>query len=277
LIYIMKHIDPSEINIINYLSGEMSTEELNQFEIQLEGNQLLKAQVDELKIAQKQMGLWKDEDIEIPSFESLNTIPDKVNQEPVLRSKRIHLPSWVKYVAIFLGFVMFMQIAGFKVNHDGNTLLLSLGEPNTESLNAQDVDAIVAKAIDKYASEQNSHLNALQNHMESELSEITFAVNNISQNNSASLTQLENLFSRNMDEQYVSLESMIRGIEDNQRQEIEDSFTGLVEYIENKRIKDQYKIQNAFSEIATAINNQQYQTDALLTSISEQDQSLKSY
>ena len=38
-----------------------------------------------------------------------------------------------------------------------------------------------------------------------------------------------------------------------------------------------HKIQNAFSEIATAINNQQYQTDALLTSISEKDQSLKSY
>ena len=39
----MKNIDPSEINIINYLSGEMNAEELIQFEIGISTNLYLPA------------------------------------------------------------------------------------------------------------------------------------------------------------------------------------------------------------------------------------------
>ena len=127
----MKQIDPSEINIINYLSGEMSADELNQFEIQLEGNQLLKAQVEEMRIVQKQIGLWQDSDIEIPPLEALHEGNIELPRESGTGIRRIHLPNWARYAAVFLGFVMLLQISGFKVNHNGNTLMLSFGEPNT--------------------------------------------------------------------------------------------------------------------------------------------------
>ena len=55
----MKNIDPSEINIINYLSGEMSAEELKQFELQLGENPLLKTQVEEMKEVQDSLGIWQ--------------------------------------------------------------------------------------------------------------------------------------------------------------------------------------------------------------------------
>jgi len=273
----MKHIEPSEINIINYLSGEMNTEELKQFELQLEENQLLKAQVDEMRMAQEQLGVWNDDNIQIPAFEPLNTESRSEVQVNNSIHKKFSLPNWLKYAAAFIGFALLMQIMGFKVNHSGNTLMLSFGEPAGKSLNAQDVDDIVAKAISSYAKDQNQQLATIKNQLDSDLANITAAVDNISVKHDANLSQLENMVGRNMDGQYVRLESMIRGIEDNQRQELEDSVTGFMEYMESKRIKDQYKIQNAFSEIATAINNQHNQTNALLTSLSDEDPGLKSY
>ena len=273
----MKHIDPSEINIINYLTGEMTIEELKQFKLQLDDNQLLREQVEEMRNVQTEMSLWKNEDINIPSFESLSSNSDISDIKPTYKFKKFLLPNWMKYAAAFIGFVLLMQITGFKVSQNGNALLLSFGEPNSQSLDAQDVDEIVAKAINKYASQQNSQLNTLKNQLDSDLSKISMAVDNISLKHDSNLSQFESMVDRNMDKQYVSLESMIKGIEDNQRQELEDSFTSFVEYIDNKRSKDQYKIQNAFSEIATAINNQQDQTNALFTSISDVDPGLKSY
>lgn len=273
----MKHIDPSEINIINYLTGEMNIEELKQFKLQLNENQLLREQVEEMKTVQAEMSIWKDEDIKIPSFETLDSNKNNIGTNSFKKFKKFHLPNWMKYAAAFIGFVLLVQITGFKVNQNGNTLLLSFGEPSSQSLDANDVDDIVAKAINKYASQQNNQLNSFKSQMDTDLSNISLAVNNIAQKTDTNLSQFESMVGRNMDKQYVSLESMIKGIEDNQRQELEDSFTSFVEFIDNKRSKDQFKIQNAFSEIATAINNQQYQTNALLTSISDEDPVLKSY
>ncbi len=275
----MKHIEPSEINIINYLSGEMSKEDLKQFELQLQENQLLRTQIEEMRLTQEQIGVWGDDNIQIPAFEPLNTAntANAVLDENKTGNRRFLLPNWLKYAAAFIGFALLMQIMGFKVNHNGNTLMLSFGEPTSNGLNAQDVDDIVATAISTYAKDQNNQLAILKNQLNTDLANITAAVDNISVKHDANLSQLENMVGRNMDGQYVRLESMIRGIEDNQRQELEDSVTGFMEYMESKRIKDQYKIQNAFSEIATAINNQHNQTNALLTSLSDEDPGLKSY
>lgn len=273
----MKHIDPSDINIINYLTGEMNQDEMKQFELQLEENLLLRKQVDEIKNVQGHLGIWNDEHIEVPAFESIKSSQNTHSDNAARRSKKFYLPNWLKYAAIFLGFVCLLQLIGLRVNHNGNTLLLSFGEPNAEHLDAGDVDAIVAKAITKYAEEQNNNLGSFKKEINDDLAKLTTSVNSISHNGEINMKQMESLFSRNMDQQFVSLESMIKSIEDNQRQELEDSFTGLVNYIEKKRVNDQSKIQNAFSEIATAINNQQYQTNALLTSISDEDSGLRSY
>ena len=272
----MKHIDPSDINIINFLSGEMTTEEMSQFKLQLDENQLLREQVEEMRIAQSLLGVWDSKEIEVPSF-TPRVAKSKNSTSSISKAKKIHFPTWVKYAAAFFGVVMLLQITGFRANHDGNTLLLSFGEPNSTNINANDVDAIVAKAMLQYVKNQENQMADFKSQVGTDLNSIATAVNGLKSKNDMNLAQLEGMFSRNMDKQYVSLESMIKGIEDNQRQELEDSFTGLVEYIENKRQNDQYKIQNAFSEIATAIDNQQYQTNALLTSISDEDAVLKSY
>jgi hypothetical protein len=155
--------------------------------------------------------------------------------------------------------------------------MVSLGDPTPQHLDTQTLDAVVAKAIDRYAKEQGNDLNDFKNQIDSKFSNLAVAVDNIASTHKTNLSNFENAFNRNMNGQYVKLESMIKSIEHSQRQDLEDSFTGLVEYIEDKRIKDQNKIQNAFNEIATAINNQQYQTNALLTSISEEDSGLRSY
>ncbi len=273
----MKHIDPSEINIINYLAGEMTNEELKQFRHQLRENQLLRTQVEEMEKIRNQMRLWKDEDIRIPTFESLTSTPNTRRTNSTSNIRKLQFPNWVKYAAVFLGFVLLSQITGFQVSQNDNTLMLSFGAPNMENPDVHDIDVIVAKAIDKYAKEQSNDLSTFKNQIDTDLSTIAAAVEKIAVKHETNLEQLEGIFNQNMDGQYVRLESMIRNIEDNQRQDLEDSFTGFVEFIENKRAKDQYKIQNAFSEIATAINNQQYQTNALLTSISEDDPGLKSY
>jgi len=273
----MKHIDPSEINIINYLSGEMNNEEMKQFELQLEENQLLKTQVEEMREVQNNIGIWRDGDIDIPTFEPTKAKSHAFHKSHNLGFGKIRFTNWMKYAAAFIGFVLMFQILGLEVNRNGNTLMLSFGEPNSEYMDASDVDVLVDRAISKYASDQNAKMAVFENQLNSELATLSSAVNDMNSKNEFNRSQLESLFNHNMDGQYVRLESMIRGIEDNQRQELEDSFTGFMEYIENKRIKDQYKIQNAFSEIATAINDQQFQTNALLTSMTEEEPVLKSY
>lgn len=272
----MKQIDPSEIKIITYLTGEMSAQEAGLFEKEIGQNQLLSAQVEEMRLVQQTLGNWRNSDIDIPDFgASRRTDFDMEPRQSSLRTMK--MPQWLKYAAAVVGFACLMHLVGFEVNKNGNTLMLSFGSPDAEMVKPSDIDAVVAKALDNYASKQNSHLAAFEEHMNSELSAISQKVDHMSNKNSVDLSALEGLFNQNMDGQYVRLESMIRSIEDNQRQEIEDSFTGFVEYIDNKRARDQFKIQNAFNEIATAINNQQNQTNALLTSISVEDTGLKSY
>jgi len=272
----MKQIDPSEINIINYLTGEMTTEELIQFELLLDENQILREQVEDMKLVRSQLSTWGNENIHLPALDlstSVGTLKSNKNNF----GKSIKLPNWMKYAAAFVGFVLLFQILGFKVNHDGNTLLLSFGEPTSQNIDANSVDEIISNAIEKYAKAQNNQFVDFKNQMNSDLASINKSVDNILIENKSTISQLTGVFNQNMDKQYLSLEYMIKGIEDNQRQELEDSFTGIVEYLDNKRVNDQYKIQNAFSEIATAINNQQYQTNELLTSISDEEPGLKSY
>ena len=274
----MKQIDPSEINIINYLTGEMTTEELIQFELLLDENQILREQVEDMKLVRSQLGTWENENIQIPTFDlSTSTSTEAFKPNKNNFGKSIKLPNWMKYAAAFVGFVLLFQILGFKVNHDGNTLLLSFGEPTSQNIDANSVDEIISNAIEKYAKAQNNQFVDFKNQMNSDLASINKSVDNILIENKSTISQLTGVFNQNMDKQYLSLEYMIKGIEDNQRQELEDSFTGIVEYLDNKRVNDQYKIQNAFSEIATAINNQQYQTNELLTSISDEEPGLKSY
>lgn len=279
----MKNIDPSEINIINYLSGEMSAEELKQFELQLGENPLLKTQVEEMKEVQDSLGIWRNEDIQVPIIETGwqdNILPpESKTLDNVKRGKivKYSIPNWAKYAASFLGFVLLLQITGLKINQNGNALMLSFGEPDIESLNGGDVDAIVAKALETYAASQDNQLAEFKHQVNTDLGELNNAFQNFAVSNESNISQLKHSFNNNIDKQYAGLKSMIKETEDNQRQELEDSFTGYVQYVENKRDSDQLKIQNAFNEIATAMNNQQYQTNALLTSFSGEDPGLKSY
>ena len=279
----MKNIDPSEINIINYLSGEMSAEELKQFELQLGENPLLKTQVEEMKEVQDSLGIWRNEDIQVPIIETGwqdNILPpESKTLDNVKRGKivKYSIPNWAKYAASFLGFVLLLQITGLKIIQNGNALMLSFGEPDIESLNGGDVDAIVAKALETYAASQDNQLAEFKHQVNTDLGELNNAFQNFAVSNESNISQLKHSFNNNIDKQYAGLKSMIKETEDNQRQELEDSFTGYVQYVENKRDSDQLKIQNAFNEIATAMNNQQYQTNALLTSFSGEDPGLKSY
>ena len=59
----MKSIDPSEIRVIEYLSGEMTREEVVQFEKDMKENPLLEQQLDELRATKSQLQLWGNEDI----------------------------------------------------------------------------------------------------------------------------------------------------------------------------------------------------------------------
>lgn len=280
----MKNIDPSDINIINYLSGEMSTEELKQFEKQLNENELLKSQVEEMKMVQGQLRNWNNDAIAVPDIEeSLHAhIPPKqqIRKGGQSGSKQIRfsIPNWAKYAAAFLGFVVLLQITGLKINQEGNALMLSFGEPDIERIDASDVNLIVAKALENYDQKQNSELANFRHQVNVDMGQLNSTVLGISKANETNMSQLKSFLDRNLDQQYASMQSILEENESNQRQEMEDSFTGLVEYLDNNRIKDQLNIQNAFSDIATAINNQQYQTNALLTSISSaEDTSLKSY
>ncbi|MDF1694331.1 MAG: hypothetical protein P1U56_00775 [Saprospiraceae bacterium] len=275
----MKSIDPSEMNIIDYLSGEMTAEESKRFEQQLDDNPLLKQQVEDMRLVKGQLKVWGDKEIPLPEFEP--NVEDSAIGESKANfgihstgnQKRIPFPSWLKYAASFVGFILFLQFSGLKLTQQNNTLMLSFGEPVIENLNKQTVDDIVNKAIENYASKQNSQLAAFKNQMNSDLMKINTAVTQIGNQNESNIATLENVFNQSLDQQYT----MIKSIEDNQRQELEHSFTGMMEFVENNRLQDQYKIQNAFSDIATAINNQQYQTNALLTSITEEKPGLKSY
>ncbi|MEM9545365.1 MAG: hypothetical protein AAGA77_05305 [Bacteroidota bacterium] len=273
----MKQIDPSEINIIDYISGEMNEEEMKQFELQLENNPLLKARIEDMRAVQQQLGVWKNEDINIPAFEPSAFVETVEQPLPHANSRRLKLPNWLKYAAAIVGFTVLLQLIGLEINKNGNTLMLSFGEPNTETISSGQIDAIVARAIDKYAEDQNRQFVAFKDQVNSDLSGLSASIDEVSSNNKVNLAEMENMFNKNMDGQYVRLESMFKAIEDNQRQELEDSFTGLVEYIENKRRNDQYKIQNAFSEIATAIDDHQFRTNALLTSMTDEAPVLKSY
>ena len=278
----MNNIDPSELNIINYLFGEMSEEEKRKFEKELETNKELKAKLEELKHVQADLGTWSNEDIEIPEFHpaaSHSSLSASGKGEPSLKAKMVKMisNSWMKYAAVFLGLLVFLQFTGLQISQQGNALMLSFGAPQTGELNSQDVDAIVTHAIAKYAQSQQNDFVSFKQEVNSNFDAINTAFLNLTEENQQNVGKLQNIFDNNLDQQYVSLQTMINEIEDNQRQELEDSFTGIVEFIENNRQKDQFKIQNAFSELATAINNQQYQTNALLTSISTEDTSLKSY
>lgn len=279
----MKSSDPIEISIINYLSGEMTETERKQFEKQLGENQSLQQQVDEMRQVQDQLGIWKNTDILLPEID-FNVTEEHFAQEKSSTSgqsigskPRFVIQNWMKYAAAFLGFLVVLQISGLRMSQNGNTVMLSFGAPNVSAIDEASIDAIVAKAIESYDKSQNNQFATFKEKMDSDFNKLGNAVLELSNENTSNIAKLEKSFNRNMDKQYVNLESMINGLEDNQRQELENSIIGFVEYIENKRAQDQYKIQNAFREIATAITNQQNQTNALLTSISSEDEGLKSY
>ena len=266
----MKSIDPSEIRVIEYLSGEMTREEVVQFEKDLKENPLLEQQLDELRATKSQLQLWGNEDIPIPDFHPGKTQNGGGSSiQSISGKRRFPFPQWVKYAASFLGFVLLLNVLGVKLTHKENTLMLSFGDPAIDNVDQRTVDEIVNKALDNYSKSQLSQFATFK----SQLDDLNTAVNSIALDNKSNIHTLEGAFNRSLDQQYM----MIKSIEDNQRQDLEDSFTGLIEYVENNRIQDQYKIQNAFSEIATAINNQQSQTNALLTSISDEKPGLKSY
>ena len=278
----MKNIDPSEINIINYLTGEMSAEEIIQFEKQLNKNELMQSQIEEMKKIQSQMGVWDNQDIEVPDYNDLmspSTIKgDGIGQPLNMKGRsRFSIPLWARYAAVFLGFVLFLQIIGLEVSQKGNALMVSFGEPELEHLDESDVDRIVAKALDNYTQNQSRDFVNFKNQVNSNLGQLSNSVNQIAASNKMDIHQLKNFLDRNLEDQYANIQLTIKDNDNTQRQEMEDSFTSLVEYLDNNRVKDQLKIQNAFSDIATAINNQNYQTNALLTSISSEDTGLKSY
>jgi len=273
----MKQNNASEENIINYITGEMNEADARKFESRIHSETNLKAKVEEMQSTLDELRIWSDAEISIPPVEKWDIHSSAGKHGLVGSERKLHLPGWMRYAAAFLGFAILWQISGLRLTHQSNTLMLSVGDPELGVLKNTDVDALVEEAIADYALQQNQVLEQFKNDMSQNLSEITVKVDRIDMENQLTVTQLEDIFNRNLDKQYVNLESMIKGIEDMQRQELEDSFTGLVEYIENKRVKDQFKIQNAFNEIATAINNQQNQTSALLSSISEEPPILKSY
>ena len=275
----MKQSEKIEMDIIKFLTGEMEGDEKKRFIQQLESDDSLRMQVEELSQVQSQLGVWENGDITVPEFRPRdNKMNDGVQKEPK-PTRKLYLPQWMKYAASFIGLMVLLQISGLKIHQQGNTLMMSFGEPNVDMMSADDVDQLIVRALDKYSEKQNYQFANFKSEMNSDLSQIAASIDAISSGSNMSLADMERMFDKNLDAQYVSLESMIRGIEDNQRQELEDSFTGFMEYIDNRRIKDQSKIQNAFNDIATAINNHQYETNALLTSFTDErpEQVLRSY
>ena len=254
----MKRLD---IQIIDYISGEMGDLDRISFEQLMESDPSIKAQVEEMQTTQSTLGSWNDELINVPHFE-LPLLEDTQKETKIVQMRTIS--PWIKYAASAAAVVGLLWISGLQMNTSDNAMTLSFGTPSLPTDNMDErIDLAVSKALEKYSANQSAQLAQFSNQLGSEIGAIKTSVNAVSTNwkneKSAVQVMMDNLSTQ----QFAKLETIINQYQLNQGAKLDASFADLMEYIDDKRLDDLNQIQGAFTEIVAAIDEQQERTDEI--------------
>ncbi|MBT8218456.1 MAG: hypothetical protein KJP00_01440 [Bacteroidia bacterium] len=259
----MKHL---EKEIIEYISGEMHPSFVEKFETKMQDDPELKAQVSALQGTQNHLNEWTADEIEVPPFENQD-----VDEGPDVRKGAavVHLPNWIKYAAAAIILLGISWLSGLQVNRVGNTLAFSFGDPEVMTDIDTKIEGIVAKAVQNQMKDYQSQFTTYQDNIDQSLQNINTGLASLTGQYRLENNRLKSNMQSESNAQYARLEQMIRSIENEQRQDIEGSITALVQYWDQQRSTDLFKIENAFNEVAAAINNQQDRTDAIFSSLTD--------
>ena len=253
----MKRLD---IQIIDYISGEMEDLDRIAFEQLMESDSSIKAQVEEMQSTQSTLGTWTDETIDIPQFQIADS-NGIAKETKVVQLRRIS--PWMKYAASAAVVIGVLWMSGLQINTSGNAMTLSFGNPEMNTKIDEKIEMAVNNALEKYSAQQSNQLAKFRNDIGSDINEMQASVQQVSNSwkneKSAVQVMMKNLSSQ----QYVKFEEIINEYQTNQGARMDQSFADLMEYIDDKRIDDLFQIQGAFTEIVAAIDEQQERTDEI--------------
>lgn len=254
----MKRLD---IQIIDYISGEMNDLDRIAFEQLMESDPSIKSQVQEMQSTQSDLASWDDKMIDVPDFEvpQLEVPSNKIKTLPPRR-----ISPWLKYAASAAAIISLLWVSGLQINTSSNGITLSIGVPTSPADNIDErIDQAVSNALEKYSKNQTAQLAQISNQIGSEIESVKTSINTASGNWKSENSTIQNMMNSLSEKQFARLKNIVNENQLAQHDKMDAYFADLMEYIDDKRIDDLQEIQGAFTEIVATIEEQQQRTDEI--------------
>ena len=249
----MRELSSRQLKIVEYLSGEMSDEQLISFESEMEKDDGLKAEVDQLKRTSMRLDDWPDETVSVPSLQEISPGTSKVFQ-----LKELVIPSWAKVAAALFVLPLMLWLLNLQLSIENNAVTLSFGPTQTHNIE----EPVQHKAFhDEDSQGELANLSKLSDSLANKQKEMLDQWANEYSDN------IEKLLKRHESNQIDKVEDMIARLEDQNSEELAQMFTSILNSLETQRQEDLGKIELAFLQIADALNRQQFETEELLANI----------
>lgn len=155
---------PEETDIIDYLYGSMANDKKEKFEQYLESDPELKKEIDELRLTQKVL----------PSFQDEEVIPP-VPLAGIESVKSRSLRGWLYPVSIAASVAVILltgYLTNFRMSFNDNGFELGFVDPGqiNNALTEEEVEQMIAARMNKFTSDVDGRLVSLSSDFENQLS-----------------------------------------------------------------------------------------------------------
>jgi hypothetical protein len=262
---------PSESEIIDYLYGEMTPEDVIRFEEYLEQNLELKKEVSELRLTQGILPSLKDEEVILPAH-----FTGKKETEPRQQVSRI----WLYPISIaasiaallFIGYLTQFSVTygedGFRMAFNDNT------QEKIEALSKEDIDALIESRINLASNKLDNRMAELQTSFASQLdqnkriTEIEIKrVAGLQSKSEIGDEQILAFTSQLKDENRKMMQTFYQVSAEEQQKYMSTILTDFNEYLRDQRQEDLRYIQANLRELKDDSDNKQEETDKILANI----------
>lgn len=238
--------------VIRYVTNEMTQEERQHFEQQMQKDPGLLREVGDFRDTQKVLQQWQEPEFEVPSFADLEAEAPKKGS--VIQLSAVRFPKWMSYAAAVLFLLGFAWLSDLQIAQKDNSLVLSFGPAEKEaSYNTDQVAQIVDQAIAKYASqaqEQDSKEAELNQQFANLEKRVTARLAALYQKD---LKEIQQHLTDHERKQLLATEELARGLQFEQRVLLQEAIIAVLDKIEQQRLEDRIGLENAFEQITTLL------------------------
>ncbi|MGL1886860.1 MAG: hypothetical protein OCD76_10120 [Reichenbachiella sp.] len=261
----------NEATIMDYLFEEMSKEDSAKFELQLEEDNVLKKEVEEMKMSQLFLQSMNDKEVVIPSF---------VFNEPVQRQISFFESApfrWVSTVAAGLIFILLSgYFSGFKFTQNELGLTIGFGDQlavqQESQLTKNDVQSWMKEVLNDYDDNNELKLQQL-------VDQVDTKIENQKSFNRKEMNLLAKKYSAQTD---VMMQAYVNQVSDGNKEMIENFFTvsnetqqqyvksvlsDFNEFYQKQRNYDLQVIQTSMDMMQNSYDVQQLEQSTLLANL----------